>query len=86
MLRTTTNAGLRDSVLDRTHDAARIRHLVYANLLLISMLYISLSVCQNYAVNACLWLLNGILFRLPRLALDLESSHLAESLVYGRRR
>jgi hypothetical protein len=59
---------------------------LYANLLLFPMFNTSLSVYQNYIVNAHLWLLIGILFRLPQLALDLESSHLAEALVDGRRR
>ena len=59
---------------------------LYANLLLVPMLYTSLSVCQNYVVNAYLWLLIGILFRLPQLALDGESPRLAEALVDGRRR
>jgi hypothetical protein len=64
----------------------RICHLLYANLLLVPMLYTSLSVCPNYVVNTYLWLLIGILFRLPQLALDGESSRLAEALVDGRRR
>ena len=59
---------------------------LYANLLLIPMLNISLSVSQNYLLNAHLWLLVGILFRLPQLALDGESPRLAEALVDGRRR
>jgi hypothetical protein len=59
---------------------------LYANLLLVPILYTSLPVCQNYVVNTYLWLLIGILFRLPQLALDGESSRLAEALVDGRRR
>jgi hypothetical protein len=61
-------------------------YLLWGKLVLISMLYTSMSVCQNYVVNAHLWLLTGILFRLPQLALDGESPRLAEALVDGRRR
>ena len=40
----------------------------YAFLLLFAMSYMGLDAYQNYVNNAFLWLLIGILFRLPELA------------------
>jgi hypothetical protein len=44
--------------------------LLYAVLLLFPMTYMSLAVYQNFVLNAYLWLLLGILFRLPTLAIE----------------
>ena len=44
----------------------------YAFLLLIPMMYTSLASYQDFVLNAYLWLLIGILFRLPTLALSAQ--------------
>jgi len=44
----------------------------YAGLLLLPMTYAGLSPYQDYVLNAYLWLLLGILFRLPTLAFSAQ--------------
>jgi hypothetical protein len=40
--------------------------------------YASLSFCQDFLVNAYFWILIGILFRLPHLALSAQFSAMAD--------
>src|SRR5579864_5834129 len=44
----------------------------YAFVLLFPMMYASLSAYQDFILNAYLWLLLGILFRLPTIALSAQ--------------
>ncbi len=44
----------------------------YAFLLLLPMTYSSIVAYEDFVMNAYLWLLLGILFRLPQLALSVE--------------
>jgi hypothetical protein len=44
----------------------------YAVLLLVPFSYNGMAPYQNYVMNAYLWLLIGVLFRLPHLARDLQ--------------
>ncbi len=48
--------------------------LLYASVLLIPMTFSSMGGYQDFILNAYLWLLLGILFRLPSLALSAQSS------------
>jgi hypothetical protein len=57
----------------------------YAFLLLIPLTYEGLSAYQEFILNAYLWLLLGILFRLPKLALDAQFGAHATATVQPRR-
>jgi O-antigen ligase len=48
--------------------------LLYAFVLLLPMTFVSMNNYQDFILNAYLWLLLGILFRLPSLALSAQSS------------
>jgi hypothetical protein len=48
--------------------------LLYAFVLLLPMTFVSMNNYQDFILNAYLWLLLGILFRLPNLALSAQSS------------
>jgi len=48
------------------------------------MLHTGLSVYYNFVANACVWLVVGILFRLPRL--PRQQAGLAQTVVDGWRR
>jgi hypothetical protein len=52
----------------------------YAFLLLLPMTFASLVAYEDFVLNAYLWLLLGILFRLPRLALSVEFAPREKSL------
>jgi hypothetical protein len=47
----------------------------YAFLLLVPFSYNGMAPYQNYVMNAYLWLLIGVLFRLPHLAVDEQAVH-----------
>ncbi len=55
----------------------------YSFLLLIPMSYIGFIAYQDYVMNAYLWLMLGILFRLPELAKRTELGNLAETPPYA---
>jgi hypothetical protein len=44
----------------------------YAFLLLLPLTYEGMQAYQDFILNAYLWLLLGVLFRLPKLALDAQ--------------
>src|SRR6266403_5857141 len=48
--------------------------LLYAFVLLLPMTFVSMGGYQDFILNAYLWLLLGILFRLPKLAVSVQSS------------
>jgi hypothetical protein len=52
----------------------------YAFLILLPMAFLSLVAYEDFVLNAYLWLLLGILFRLPRLALSVEFAPREKSL------
>lgn len=52
----------------------------------VPMLYTSVFVSRNYVMNACLWLLVGILCYLPQLAHHRETPGSRETVVDGWRR
>jgi O-antigen ligase len=56
----------------------------YAFLLLIPLTYEGLQAYQDFILNAYMWLLLGVLFRLPKLALDAQFGDSA-ALQPGRR-
>jgi hypothetical protein len=45
---------------------------LYAFLLLLPLTFAGLQPYQDFILNAYLWLLLGVLFRLPKLALDAQ--------------
>jgi hypothetical protein len=48
--------------------------LLYAGILLLPMTFVSMGPYQDFILNAYLWLLLGVLFRLPKLSLSAPSS------------
>lgn len=59
--------------------------LLYTFVLLIPMTFVSMNNYQDFVLNAYLWLLLGILFRLPNLALSAQSSVGRAALPTARR-
>src|SRR5258708_4916685 len=57
----------------------------YAFLLLLPLTFQGIQAYQDFILNAYLWLLLGVLFRLPKLALDAQFSATAEAAQPGSR-
>ncbi len=57
----------------------------YAFLLLLPLTFQGIQAYQDFILNAYLWLLLGVLFRLPKLALDAKFSATAEAAQPGSR-
>lgn len=59
--------------------------LLYAFVLLLPMTFVSMNAYQDFILNSYLWLLLGILFRLPNLAISAQSSTAIAAVPPARR-